>query len=142
MLGASVGLTLILAATAAHAGILDSVAQNLMLQAAIKARAACDGSVGSLSECMSEYMIKESKLTDERIRTMFPNDDPDAIRAYYEFLAMRLNPPKESSTATPPPKSEEVAPKPIEHYRDPGAKNLCPPPYRMTEWDGCQPARR
>ncbi len=29
------------------------------------------------------------------------------------------------------------------NYRDPGASNLCPAPhYRMTERDGCQPARR
>jgi hypothetical protein len=27
-------------------------------------------------------------------------------------------------------------------HHDPGAADLCPPPYRMTERDGCQPARR
>ena len=27
------------------------------------------------------------------------------------------------------------------NYRDPNAINLCPAPYRMTELDGCQPAR-
>jgi hypothetical protein len=28
------------------------------------------------------------------------------------------------------------------HYRDPNSRELCPPPYRMTERDGCQPPRR
>ncbi len=28
-----------------------------------------------------------------------------------------------------------------EHYQDPGAISLCPPPYRMTEEFGCQAPR-
>ncbi len=33
----------------------------------------------------------------------------------------------------------DEARKAAQHYRDPGATDLCPPPHHMTAMDGCQP---